>query len=230
MAFGNKDDQQSQKEESLYSVKASWLDGVNWEYVLYGLWVLLTISLAFLVSNRFKYEKDLKLVNQTQLLWSQRSDRAQAKINHGIIVPSKKSGNLTVQEGKTVKFLNDLFTEVSTYTSSEEYAQARRDAKRVVSDPAFFTTFFPQDKTMDGDLIDIISQKSTVHDVEVFPTGGTHYYVILSATPYHDASDLYQRKKLTSNNYVFDVSATSTKVSRCQQLTDFNGAFNNQKD
>lgn len=229
MGFGNKD-QGPKKPRSLYSVKASWTDNIDWNTTMYIIWCILVLSLVFLGSNHFKYEKELRVANQTQLVWSQKADRAQAKINHGIIVPSKKAGNLTPQEGKTVKFLTDLFTDCSTYTSSQEYAQARRDAKQVVSDPQFFKVFFPSDKTADGHLEDIIDTKSIVHDVEVFPMGGTHYLVVLSATPYHDSSDLYQQKKLISNNYVFDVSSTATNVQRCTPLTDFSGMFNNQKD
>lgn len=230
MAFGNNQDDVKQKPDSLYSVKASWKDGINWNYVLYAAWAIMVIMLLVMVGNRFKYKKTLVVATQTQLTWSQRADRAQSRINHGIIIPSKKAGNLTIQEGKTVKFLTDLFTDVSTYNSQASYAQARKDAKQVVADPEFFKVFFPSDVTKEGSYIDSVGIKSTVNDVYVYPMGGTHYIVVLSATPYHDDSDLYQQKKLTSNNYVFDVNSTSSQVQKCQPLTDFGGAWNDQLD
>ena len=58
MGFGNKD-QGPKKPRSLYSVKASWTDNIDWNTTMYIIWCILVLSLVFLGSNHFKYEKEL---------------------------------------------------------------------------------------------------------------------------------------------------------------------------
>lgn len=227
MAFGNHDAEQ--KSISMIPSDMKWYQRFDWDKVLYAVWILLGCYLLFGFYQQHKYHQELRQLNIIQMQWGKRSDAAQARIAHGVLVPSKVAGNLTKQEGKTVGFLTQLFSDSLTYDDGASYNQARRDAKRYISDPAFFKDFFTTAADPDGkNVVDIAGFAGATNEVNVYPLGGTHYLVNAVYTPYHDHSDLNQKKQLTSLNYVFDVNATYGKVTSCKLMHEFSTEANEQ--
>lgn len=232
MAFGNSNQQNkqgSQGDNIFAGTKLRWYQRIDWEKVMYGSWAVMVLMLLLMGFQHVHAKQELMAVNAQQQEWAKRSDRVQNQVNQGILVPSKKAGNLTTQEGKTIAFINDLFMDVMTYDSQATYNAARQRAKKYISDPTFFKVFLSGGADNDGNsLIDNSGMKGQGNSVSVFPLGGTHYLVVAAYTPYNNRSDLYQKNSLESMNYVFDVNATAQNISQCHFLNEFTNDYSNQ--
>lgn len=232
MAFGNNDSNQGSKKngDNIFAgTKLRWYQRIDWEKVMYASWAMMILAILFLGFQHVHEKQELITVDTEQQEWAKRSDRVQNQVNQGILVPSKKAGNLTTQEGKTIAFINDLFMDVMTYDSQSTYNAARQRAKKYISDPTFFKVFLSGGADNDGNsLIDNSGMKGQGNSVSVFPLGGTHYLVVAAYTPYNNHSDLYQKNSLESLNYVFDVNATAQNISQCHFLNEFTNDYSNQ--
>lgn len=232
MAFGNSNQQNkqgSQGDNIFAGTKLRWYQRIDWEKVMYGSWAVMVLMLLLMGFQHVHAKQELMAANAQQQAWAKRSDRVQNQVNQGILVPSKKAGNLTTQEGKTIAFINDLFMDVMTYDSQATYNAARQRAKKYISDPTFFKVFLSGGADNDGNsLIDNSGMKGQGNSVSVFPLGGTHYLVVAAYTPYNNRSDLYQKNSLESMNYVFDVNATAQNISQCHFLNEFTNDYSNQ--
>ena len=137
MAFGNSNqhDQQSGKNDNIFAgTQLRWYQRIDWEKVMYGSWAVMVLALLVMGFQHVHEKQVLMTVNEQQQEWAKRSDRVQNQVNQGILVPSKKAGNLTTQEGKTIAFINDLFMDVMTYDSQSTYNAARQRAKKYISE------------------------------------------------------------------------------------------------
>lgn len=228
MVFGN-NKHASEQGDIFADTKLRWYQKLDWERIMYFSWVLMVFAMIFMGYQYFHQKQVLSAANVAQQEWARRSDRVQNQVNQGILVPSKRAGNLTTQEGKTISFIDDLFMDVMTYDSQSTYNAARRRAKEYISDPTFFKVFLPGGADNDGNsLIDESGMKGQGNSVSVFPLGGTHYLVVAAYTPYNNHSDLYQKSSLESLNYVFDVNATPHNISQCHFLNQFTNDYSNQ--
>lgn len=229
MAFGNNNQNQKPEKNIFAGTKLKWYQRIDWERLMYVSWVVMVLAMLLMGYQYVHQRQELASANLQQQEWARRSDRVQNQVNQGILVPSKKAGNLTTQEGKTISFINDLFMDVMTYDSQSTYNAARQRAKKYISDPTFFKVFLSGGADNDGNsLIDNSGMKGQGNSVSVFPLGGTHYLVVAAYTPYNNHSDLYQKSSLESVNYVFDVNATANNISQCHFLNEFTNDYSNQ--
>lgn len=182
--------------------------------------LLLLIAFGLHMSN-MKHLQTVVAQNKVISKKKAQLDKLQARNDRVIYLPKAGDVNITPEQEKSIQFLNSFFTRITTYRGQTAYDTNYRFAKQAgIKDKRFFDSYLNQPYSHG---IGIVKASNVLMDnvrTQVIVTGKDSYTVLVTYIPYHNSSDLYQRKSLKTLTNVFDVQGKPGNWTKMQPISD----------
>lgn len=178
----------------------------NWFKIL-TYFVLSPLAVVLFIAFIVQYDKTTQVVANNDVMISNYNTKTLQDSNSRLKLDA--TGSDSSAETKSVKQLNSLFTDVTTWTSGKVYTQHRNSVMKVMKGDAFYSNVYIKDSDSTGNsIVDALNTKSKTNTVNVFKTGTNSYHVIVTSYGYHKLSDLQQASNLTSTSMSVEVTGS----------------------
>lgn len=193
-------------------------------------WVWLAVIVVMMVVSYGMHQKSQAYLMKAHQLsqqtsyWQAKVNKLEARNNRTIYLPKHGDAHLSKQQAQSVQFLTSFVAQVTTFDGQTDYNTNYRYAKTVgIHDPKFWSNFMqpPYDKDHNP-IVNMTNIKLTNVRTQVLVTGDNTYIVVATYIPYHNSSDLYQKRHLQTQTYVFDVQGQKGNWTKFQLIQDMN--------
>lgn len=202
--------------------KAGWHNIWNWVWLLV---MLVGVGVSFGFHQKAQaYKYRAHQVSQQAAYWQNKVNKLEAKNNRIIYLPKHGDIHLTNEQTKSVQFLMSFASQITNFDGQTDYNTNYRYAKTVgIHDPKFWSDFMQSPYDNDHNpVIKLENLRLSNVRTQVIVTGDNTYIVLATYIPYHNTSDLYQKKHLRTQTYVFDVQGQKGNWTKFQLMPGMN--------